>query len=151
MPSNSGGARSDSGNLVANTVATVTFAVRYDYVEVRNLTPQGGTEDSSTADVIYISSDGTTPTYEGQDFDSVGPGESVIVPKRTGKWCQAATAINVAGGGISGCSFGGTAAQNAIQGLAAGSATGSASNPGTTVKLISGTATTPEYSVIGVG
>jgi hypothetical protein len=140
MSANSGGARSDGGNLVANTVATVTFAVRYDYVEVRNLTPQGGTEDSSTADVIYVSTDGTTPTYEGNDFDAVAPGESVVVPNRAPLWYQAASAI----GDYAGVS-------PSYPAWFGGASGGSAANPGTTVKLISGTASTPEYSVIGVG
>ena len=135
-------ARSKTGTLTANTVATVTFAARYDQVEVRNLVPEGGT--TADVDALYVTTDGTVPTYQGDDCDEVIPGTSIVVPNRlTGMWYQSVTAMN----GGAGCTYGNNAA---LQGLS-GSSTGSATDTGTTVKIISGSATTPSYSVVGVG
>lgn len=100
-----------NGTLTANTVATVTFAANYEAVDVANLQPIGGL----SPDVIYVTTDGSTPSYQGDDCTAVGPGQTVTVPNRLGEWNQADPQAN----------------------------------PGTTVKLISGALTSPQYSVEG--
>lgn len=70
-----------SGALVSGA-ATVTFAGRYNYVEVYN-TANGTSADTG---VWYVTTDGSTPAL-GNGY-LVGPGERAIVPNDAPFWWQ---------------------------------------------------------------
>ena len=81
--------RVKNGTLTANTVATVQFAAFYEEVDVSNLLPLGTGQD-----VIYVTTDASTPSYQGDDCDAVGPGQTITVPNRLPEWDQASGVAN---------------------------------------------------------
>lgn len=70
--------RTKSGTL-SSGAGSVTFAARYNYVQVEN-------NDGTNA--IYVTTDGSTPTVGGDDCDIVATNSTVLIPNRAQYWYQ---------------------------------------------------------------
>jgi hypothetical protein len=127
-----------SSTLAAATADTVTFPDRYGYLTVTNT----GTT------VLYVRSDGTAATVAGNDCLAVVPGESEMVANAEPLWYQSSKVILA---GVNQFGGGNTAANPGAPGMIQSqtSLAGHATNPGTSISLIS--AGTPSYTVAAAG
>lgn len=67
-------------SLTANTPTTVTFAARYNYVEVENY--------NNATYFVYVRTDGATPVVGGDDSQAVGPLQRVVLANGLPLWYQ---------------------------------------------------------------
>lgn len=86
MPTDSGGSRVTNGGLTSGA-ATVTFAARYSYVEVKN-------ESATSTEIMYVRTDGTAPASPWNDAYAVAAGERVLIPNQAFMWWQGFGAID---------------------------------------------------------
>lgn len=78
-PGDSGGQRVTSPSLVSGA-ATVTFAARYEFIEIKNL---------DTTNPMFVTTNGTAPAGTGgPDQYEAGPGERILVPNQAPLWWQ---------------------------------------------------------------
>lgn len=96
MPTNSGGSRVTDAALT-NGSGQVTFAARYSYLQVTNL-------DTTAANALFVTTDGSTPTAGGGNNQYVvPPGATVLIPNDAALWYQGqgtpnpGTTINIVG------------------------------------------------------
>jgi len=70
--------------LTASTVATITFATRYNYLVIENL------EQTTVSDtmIIYGAEGGVVPTIAGDDCFAVDPGQSIAISNIGPFWWQ---------------------------------------------------------------
>lgn len=111
-----GPARVANGAL-SSGAATVSLTARYQFIEVKNQ------DASSSTDIMYVTTNGTTPASPWDDCVPVAAGERVLLANQAQLWWQGF-----------------------------GAADGTTTNPGTTVKIVSTNASsTAKYAVAGVG
>lgn len=122
----------------ASTAELVSFSDRYGYVTVTNL---------GTTDPIYVTSNGTTATIGGTDFVAL-PGETILVANGLPYWDQSSRVIP-AGVNANALGTGSTNAADPATVTPMSSLAGQASNPGTSISLIS--AGLIAYSVSAAG
>lgn len=135
-----------NGTLATGVADVVVFADRYNYVAVSN---------NTVSNPIYVSTDGSTPNDTGtgaSDFVTVNPGATVVVGNQSAYWGQA---DKVTVTGTVAYPNGSGAYQSAPNGNPGkvhpfgSTLSGRASNPGTTIKLISAGANTYTVSAVG--
>lgn len=82
-PGNSGGTQITNGATSGSTgLASVTFAARYQYLEVKNL-------DVTAGNSIWVTTNGVAATPGGaNDNFQAGPGERILVPNQGLPWWQ---------------------------------------------------------------
>lgn len=69
--------------LVANTVTTVTFGFRYNYLSIENLE-----ETLTDTMIVYGAENGVVPTVGGDDCFSVDPGQTAELANNGPFWWQ---------------------------------------------------------------
>lgn len=69
--------------LTASTVATITFAARYNYLTIENLE-----ETFSDTMIVYGAEGGVVPTIAGDDCFAVDPAQSVLLSNIGPFWWQ---------------------------------------------------------------
>ena len=140
-----------NGTLAANTVDTVTFVDRYNYVSVNS--------SSSGNATIYVTTDGSTPvvptTGNAATGASVDPAHIIVLGNGLPMWFPSSKviqqgAIQVGNGAAYNASTNPSTASNPGTVTPMESLAGQMANPGTVVKLIAGTGT-PTYTVTGAG
>jgi hypothetical protein len=68
-----------NGTFTASTVATVSFAARYQFIEIKNL---------DATNPVYYTTNGATPTVGGAGCYVAGPGERVMAANQGQFWWQ---------------------------------------------------------------
>jgi hypothetical protein len=127
---------------VASTAETTTFADRYGYVTVQNLSATAG-------QLLYVRADGTAATVGGQGCLVVPAGGQVVIANGEPLWYQSSKVIaqgaNQFGGGNTASSPSNPGTVTPMESLA-----GQMANPGTHVSVISSTVSLP-YALGGAG
>lgn len=132
----------------ASTAETTTFANRYGYVAVTNLSATAG-------DFLTVVADGSTPQLSGAGTGViVAPGQTRVIANGLGTWYQTSNVIPVGvnqfGGGNTSSGPASPGTVQSQRSLAGNQPAGGYPNPGTKVTVISATASLP-YAIEGTG
>lgn len=131
--------------LASNVVDTVTFADRYNYININT--------NATGSAYLTITTDNTTPTASGVGSGtSTDPNHIIVMANGLPLWNQSQNVIPAGtvqyptGGGVTTTTPNGQPGE--VQPYMSATA-GKAVNPGTVVKLLS--SGTPTYTIVGVG